>query len=67
MILTGAAALLLLVFGSSQEQSRPPQPGAVTVRHHLIIRVSRGVSQAAPAGASAINWREGRGPRCVST
>ena len=67
MILTGAAALLLLAFGSSQERPRAPQPGAVTVRHHLIIRVTRGVSRAAPAGASPMNWREGRGPRCVST
>ena len=69
MILTGAAALLLLVISSGQSQPRagPPQAGTLTVRHQLIIRVPRGARQSAPPGASPIQWREGRGPRCVST
>ena len=69
MIRTGAAALLLLLFGSAQE--RPPAPrgpqGTVTVRHRqIIIRVPSGIRQVAPAGASLIKWRESAGPDCVA-
>ena len=69
MIFAGAAALLLLAFAGSQHPPRAqsPQATGVTVRHQLIIRVPRGARPTAPAGASPIHWREGRGPRCVST
>ena len=68
MILTGAAALLLLVLGSSEEQARPrPVQGTLTVRQQIIIRVPRGLRQTTPPGAALISWREGRGPRCVAT
>jgi hypothetical protein len=68
MIPAGAAALLLLAFGGDEERRRPPPqpPGFVSVRHQqIIIRVRNGVRPIARAGASPIQWREGRGPRCV--
>src|SRR5688500_10259735 len=47
----------------------PPPPrwqGTVTVRHQqIIVRVPTGLRRLAPAGASLIQWRESRGPRCV--
>ena len=68
MIRTGAAALLLLLSASAEQA--PPQPrggGTLVVRHRqIIVRVPSGIRQVAPAGASLIKWREGRGPDCVS-
>lgn len=61
-----ASTLLMLAFAA---QTAPPSPRAdsVTVRHQqIIIRLSRGPRSIAPAGASLIQWRESRGPRCVS-
>ena len=67
MIRTGGAALLLLLFGSAQERPAPPARGTVTVQHRqIIIRVPSGIRQVAPAGASLIKWREGRGPDCIA-
>jgi hypothetical protein len=68
MIRTGGAALLLLLFGSAQERpTAPPAQGTLTVRHRqIIIRVPSGIRQVAPAGASLIKWREGRGPDCIA-
>src|SRR5687767_5402578 len=67
MILAGATALLMLVFGGGQERRPPPAQGTVSVRHQqIIIRVPSGARQLAPAGASLIQWRESRGPRCVA-
>lgn len=62
MILAGAAALLLLLF------SVPDQPAMekrVTVRHQrIILRMPVGPP---PARAFALtDWRESRGPRCVT-
>ena len=68
MIRTGAAALLLLLFGSAQEGPAPRgQQGTLTVRHRqIIIRVPSGIRHVAPAGASLIKWRESRGPDCIA-
>ena len=68
MILAGATALLLLMFGGSQDREPAPRgQGTVTVRHQqIIVRVPTGSRQLAPAGASLIQWRESRGPRCVA-
>lgn len=69
MIRTGAAGLLLLLFGSAQERPASPSPpqGALNVRHRqIVIRVPSGVRQIAPAGASLIKWREARGPDCIA-
>jgi hypothetical protein len=67
MILAGATALLMLIFGGGQERRAPPAEGTVSVRHQpIIIRVPSGARQLAPAGASLVQWRESRGPRCVA-
>jgi hypothetical protein len=68
MIRTGAGALLLLLFGSAQERPAAPRAqGTVSVQHRqIIIRVPSGIRQVAPAGASLIKWREGRGPDCIA-
>ena len=69
MIRTGAAALLLLLFGSAQDTPvARAQQGSLTVRHRqIIIRVPSGPPRAiAPAGASLIKWRESRGPNCIA-
>ena len=68
MIRTGGAALLLLLFGSAQERPTPPRTdGTLTLRHRqIIIRVPSGIREVAPAGASLIKWREGRGPDCIA-
>ena len=66
MILAGAAALMLLAFGGQDGKPRPPQGPSITVRQQIIIRVPHGVRRVTPAGASLIQWQEGRGPRCVS-
>jgi len=68
MILTGTT-LLMLAFASFEMQTAPPSPRADTVRvrhQQIIIRLSRGPREIATAGASLINWRESRGPRCVA-
>ena len=65
MILAGTT-LLLLAF-VAQTAPPPPRAETVTVRHQqIIIRLSRGPRTIATAGASLIQWRESRGPRCVS-
>ena len=67
MILAAAAAMMMLVFGE------PAEPGArddiayaqLTVRQHGVVRVPRRGPPAGQGGPSAVEWREGRGPRCV--
>ena len=69
MILAGAAALLLLAFGGGddkQPRPRPPVGASLTVRQQIIIRVPAGIRSVAPAAGSLLDWREGRGPRCVA-
>ena len=69
MILAGATALLMLVFGGGagdEASARDTELAQVTLRQQIIIRVPRGGGAGMPPGASAIHWREGRGPRCVS-
>ena len=68
MIFGGTAALLMLALGGFDQNPyvRGTQVAQVRIRQQIIIRVPQGVRQVAPAGASLIQWREGRGPRCVS-
>jgi hypothetical protein len=61
MIVT-TAILLLGLWG---EEPRAQQ-GTFIVREQIIVRVQRGVRRDAPPGASPIQWRETRGPRCVA-
>ena len=65
MILASTAALLMLVLGGAGEAATAEgvQYAQVTVRQQIIVRMPPRPIQ--PAGASLMNWREGRGPRCV--
>ena len=64
MIAAGAAALLMLVLGhASAGEAEAEGYAQVTVRQQIIIQRSRPIAQ---AGASLVEWREARGPRCIS-
>jgi hypothetical protein len=66
MIWTGAAALVLLLFGNAQERpAARPQQGTVTVRHRQIVIRVPGAAQAEGA-SSLMKWRESRGPSCIA-
>lgn len=69
MIRAGVGALLLLAFagGGDQQQPRPRpvQDGMVSVRQQFIIRVTTGIRRVPAGTQTLIEWREGRGPRCV--
>jgi hypothetical protein len=45
---------------------RPPRARSQYAHQQIIIRVPNGARQLTPAGASLIQWRESRGPRCVA-
>ncbi|MGZ8282618.1 MAG: hypothetical protein ACXWUN_06655 [Allosphingosinicella sp.] len=67
MIRAGTAAFLLLAMGGADQAPTPRNQGSVTVRHQqIIIRLPRGPQEVTATGASLIQWREGRGPRCIS-
>ena len=70
MIRTGAVALFLLLSASQERRTPPPAPpvqGSLIIQHRqIIVRVPSGVREIAPAGASLLKWREGRGPNCIS-
>lgn len=65
-MLLGAAALLLLAFGGSADESRLQyaQAGSISIRQQIIIRIPR-TRVGRGAMASPATWREGRGPRCI--
>ena len=69
MIVAGTAALFLFAFAQEPPRAPPRAPaprGSISVRQQIIIRVPRGARRVQPAGSSLIQWREGRGPRCIS-
>ena len=67
MILAGASALMMLMFGGmAAADPNYLQLAQVSVRQHIIVRVQRGARPPAPAGGTVVQWREGRGPNCVS-
>ena len=73
MIRAGAAAMTLLALGVDDDQRRAPPvpPGdAVTfTQRQVIIRITPVAPspRAAPAaGVPQLQWREGRGPHCIS-
>lgn len=66
MILTGAAALLLLVSWSGQDtRVQLAQAEGFTVEQRIIIRIPRS-SNPRSVVARPVAWREGRGQRCVT-
>ena len=65
-----AAALMLLLVGSTAQPAAPATPlqfAQVTIREQIIVRVPVRRRQAAPAASSLVQWKESRGPRCVAT
>lgn len=67
MILANAAAMMMLVFGGAAEAApgERVEYAQVTVRQQIIVRVPQRGRPIPTAGGSLIQWREGRGPRCV--
>ena len=71
MILAGAAAMLLFVFGGAVDEQARPQPaqqGLAGARQQVIVRVTATGLRAPLApnpAARLIEWRESRGPRCI--
>jgi len=67
VILAGAAALLLFAFGAGDDQARPrpAQQGLAGMPQQIIIRVTGAIQRAPAAPVTPIEWREGRGPRCI--
>lgn len=67
MIKWSASALLLLLTGASEPEAapRPIQLAQVNLRQQIVVRVPMNGRQVAPASASLIQWKEGRGPKCV--
>ena len=69
MIKWGASALLLLLTGAAEPQAASPRPmqlAQVSVRQQIVVRVPMNGRRVAPASASLIHWKEGRGPKCVA-
>lgn len=67
MILTGAAALLLLISwgGNNDARVQFAQAGGLSVEQRIIVRIPRtGTSRG--AAARPVDWREGRGPHCIT-
>ena len=60
MIRSGAAALLLLAAGAAQpaQPARPVGYGQMVVREQVIIRFR-------PSEPARIEWKEGKGPKCI--
>ncbi|HST36049.1 MAG TPA: hypothetical protein VLK25_05415 [Allosphingosinicella sp.] len=71
MIWAGAAAMMLFALGVDDDQRRaPPPPGdAISfTQRQVIIRITPVAPRprlAPAAGVPQLQWREGRGPRCV--
>ena len=66
MILAGALLLFAYVgIGDQEPRPRALQDGVLNVRQQIVIRVTAGLRRAPAPGAPLVEWREGRGPRCV--
>jgi hypothetical protein len=61
MIYWGAALLLMALGGASEEAADPARYAQMTVRQQIIVRVpARAISV-----PSSVEWKEGKGPKCV--
>jgi hypothetical protein len=63
-----AAAAMLLAAGAG-ETAPPPRPiqfAQVVVREQIVVRVPVRMRQVSPAAPSLIQWKEGKGPKCVA-
>lgn len=60
------AALLLMALGGASDRAAEPQPVAyaqLTIRQQIIVRVPARPRDDRPA--QPIEWKEGKGPKCV--
>ena len=66
-MLKGAGAALLLLAAGGAAPPRPPAPppgyGQIVIREQIIVRITRGAANQALATAG--EWRERKGPKCV--
>lgn len=61
-------APLLMALAASPAAPGAHQPiyfAQMSVQQQIIVRVAPRMREVAPAGASLIEWTEGRGPKCV--
>ena len=68
MIKPAAAAAMLMAAGNAEPApaERPIQLAQLVVRQQqIVVRVPVRMRQVSPAGASLIQWKEGKGPKCV--
>ena len=63
--LTAAAALMMAGTPGSASPIAPMQVAQVTIREQIIVRVPMRMRQVAPAAPSLLEWKEGKGPKCV--
>lgn len=62
------AAILLMALGSAPERDAAPRPAQyaqLTVRQQIIVRIPDG-PQAAAALAPPVEWKEGKGVKCIA-
>jgi hypothetical protein len=61
------AALLLMALGAPQEEAAPEpvRYAQLTVRQQIIVRMPAG-PQASAALASPVEWKEGKGVKCIA-
>ena len=66
MIYWGAALMLMALGAPEQESARPPERYAqLTIRQQIIVRMASG-RQAAAALAPPVEWKEGKGVKCIA-
>ena len=69
MIDWSAAALLLATLGSAPAEPSPADPiqfAQVVIREQILVRVPMRLRQAQERAPSPVEWKEGRGPKCLS-
>ncbi|HEY0625509.1 MAG TPA: hypothetical protein VGD10_02125 [Allosphingosinicella sp.] len=64
MIFWGAALALMTLTGAQADAPEPDRYAQVTVRQQIIVRVPARPRPGA-AAAQQIEWKEGKGPKCV--
>jgi hypothetical protein len=65
MIGWSAAFLLLAAGGTPVSPIAPMHFAQVVIREQIIVRVPARMRQVTPAAPSLIDWKEGKGPKCV--
>jgi hypothetical protein len=66
LIIAGIAAWFLFAFTSEEPPRAPAETGGSVFRQQIMIRFPRGQRGAVQASSTMTQWRESRGPRCLS-